>query len=347
MEGWLTGQLPLIIWLQSLGPWLWLPMKALTWLGATQFLLIGLLAIYWCFDSTLGLRLGLVLLTSTGLNSAIKLVFGLPRPYWVSSNVKALASESSFGFPSGHAQNGLAFWGRLAAWFRRPWLWIGAMGIVLIVSLSRIVLGVHFPMDVLGGWLIGALVLGGFMLLEPPAWHWLSRQRDRLKLMIALLASLVLLFANLVVWVITVARDVPSDWIVAIMLARTSPGFADPRSLESAFQVAGLLFGLAAGGVLLNRSRGFDPGGPWAQRALRFLTGLAGLVIVYFGPRLLLPKGDTSPALAITYVLHAVAGLWVAWLGPLTFVALKVAAPLKAPAVPPPQPEAGEGQSGD
>lgn len=341
MEAWLTGQLPLIVWLQSLGPWLALPMQALTWLGAAQYLLVLLLAIYWCVDSTLGLRLGLILLTSTGLNGAIKLALGWPRPYWISNSIKPLASESTFGFPSGHAQNSLVFWGRLAAWFGRPWLWIAAFAVVLVVSASRIVLGVHFPIDVLGGWLIGALVLGGFMLLEPPAWHWLSGQRDRLKLMLALLASLLLLFTNLVVWVVTVAREVPSDWIVSIMLSRTTPEFADPRSLEAAFQVSGLLLGLAAGGVLLNRTRGFVAGGPWRKRVLRFLTGVAGLVILYFGPRLVLPQGDTSPALAITYLHHALAGLWVSWLGPLTFVALKVAAPLKS------VPEPERVQSGD
>ncbi len=317
--------------------------RPLTWLGATPFLLVIFLGLYWCFDASLGLRLGIALLTSTGLNGALKIALGLPRPYWVSTSVKPLATESTFGFPSGHAQDGLVFWGRLAAWIGRPWLWGAAFVVVLLVSASRIVLGVHFPMDILGGWMIGALVLGAFFLIEPPAIHWLSGQGDRLKLMIALLASLLLLFTNLLVWVVTVARQVPSDWIVAIMLARTNPQYADPRSMETAFQVSGLLLGLAAGGVLLNRSRGFDAGGPWRKRALRLVTGLAGLIILYLGPRLVLPQGDTSPALAITYLHHALTGLWVSWLGPITFVALKLASPIEA--APAPSPEGAQPES--
>jgi len=325
MEAWLTGQIPLIIWLQSLGPWLALPMQALTWLGATQFLLIVLLGFYWCVDSGLGLRLGLILVTSTGLNGAIKLAFGLPRPYWISQAVRPLGNETTFGFPSGHAQEGLVFWGRLAAWFGRPWLWGLSFAIVLLVSLSRIVLGVHFPMDILGGWLVGALVLAGFMLLETPVWHWLSGQTDRLRLLIAFLASLLLLFINMLIWAFTAGRLVPGDWIVAASLALPTPQLVDPRALETAFQLSGLLFGLGAGGVLLNRSRGFHAGGPWSQRGLRLLTGLAGLVIIYLGPRLILPQGESGGALAITYLHHALTGLWVSWLGPLTFVALKLA----------------------
>jgi membrane-associated phospholipid phosphatase len=325
METWLTGQIPLIVWLQALGPWLSLPMKAVTWLGATQFLLIVLLAIYWCIDSVLGLRLGLILLTSTGLNGVLKLALGLPRPYWVSSRVQPLSTEPSFGFPSGHAQDGLVFWGRLAAWFGHAWLWIGALAIVLVVSLSRIVLGVHFPMDVLGGWLIGALVLGAFMWLEPPATRWLTRQSDRLKLQIAVLASLVLLFLYLLVWALTAGRPVPGDWIVAASMALSAPKVVDPRALETAFQVSGLLLGLAAGGVLLNRRGGFSPAGPWSQRGLRFITGLAGLVIIYFGPRLILPQGESGAALIVTYLHHALTGLWVSWLGPLVFIVLKLA----------------------
>jgi hypothetical protein len=46
---------------------------------------------------------------------------------------------------------------------------------------------------------------------------------------------------------------------------------------------------------------------------------------LYLGPRLVLPQGDTSPALAITYLHHALVGLWISWLGPLAFIRLKVA----------------------
>jgi membrane-associated phospholipid phosphatase len=344
MEAWLTGQLPLIVWLQSLGPLLAWPMQALTWLGATPFLLVLLLGLYWCYDANLGLRLGLILVTSSGINGAIKLALGLPRPYWVSPDVKPLATESSFGFPSGHAQEGFVFWGRLAAWVGRPWLWVAALGIVLIVSASRIVLGVHFPMDILGGWLIGALVLGAFILVEPPAGRWLSGQTDRLKIMVSVLASLLLLFANLLVWALTAGRLVPGEWIVAASMAFETPKLVDPRTLEAAFQLSGLLLGLAAGGVLLNKSGGFFAGGPTGQRVLRLMTGVAGLVIIYLGPRLILPQGESGAALATTYLHHALTGLWVSWLGPLTFIWLKIAPARTLPPGGTPQREGSDGQ---
>jgi hypothetical protein len=173
------------------------------------------------------------------------------------------------------------------------------------------------------------------MLLETPAWRWLSGQRDRLKLLIAFLASLLLLFTNMLIWAFTAGRLVPGDWIVAASMALPTPQVVDPRALQTAFQLSGLLLGLGAGGVLLNRSRGFLAGGPWSQLGLRLLTGLAGLVIIYLGPRLILPQGESGSALAITYLHHALTGLWVSWLGPLTFVALKLASSSQDSAGPP------------
>ena len=70
---------------------------------------------------------------------------------WIPA-VRAYAEESSFGLPSGHAQNAVVVWGMLALWIRKTWAWIAGVIIILLIGLSRIYLGVHFPTDVLGGW---------------------------------------------------------------------------------------------------------------------------------------------------------------------------------------------------
>ncbi len=85
--------------------------------------------------------------------------FPCPCPYWLSQEVIALASQENFGLPSGHAQNALSVWGLLAASSSRRWAWPVVAVLVFLIGLSRIYLGVHFPTDVLGGWLVAAAPL--------------------------------------------------------------------------------------------------------------------------------------------------------------------------------------------
>ena len=100
---------------QGLGAWLIAPMQLFTFLGREEFYLLLLPILYWCVSATLGLRVGMILLLSAGLNDLLKMAFALPRPYWVDPTVRALSPETSFGIPSGHAQNAVAVWGVIAS----------------------------------------------------------------------------------------------------------------------------------------------------------------------------------------------------------------------------------------
>ncbi len=93
----------------------------------------------------------------TGLMQAqLKDVFGRPRPeLWPRLIVSAGAA-----WPSGHALSTATFfpllaWHAAARWPRRALLGSGvAAAMLLYVGLGRLYLGVHWPTDVLGGWLI-------------------------------------------------------------------------------------------------------------------------------------------------------------------------------------------------
>lgn len=99
-----------------------------------------------------GLFAGLALGGSALLNMAAKQSFARARP----SLWESIAPETTFSFPSGHAMGSmtLAWVCMLLAW-RTRWRWpvtIVAVVFTVLVGLSRIYLGVHFPSDILAGW---------------------------------------------------------------------------------------------------------------------------------------------------------------------------------------------------
>ncbi len=324
MNPWLDWGTPLILWLQSLGQGLYGPMAFFTFLGTEEFYLLVLPALYWCLDAGLGLRVGLLLLTSAGLNSALKQAFGWPRPFWVEPQVQALSVENSFGLPSGHAQNAVALWGRLGASLRRRWATLGAGLLILLISLSRLYLGVHYPADVLAGWLVGGLLLAAFLRLEAPLARWTRSAPLPGMLGLSLALSLLLLALAGAADAATSGRAIAGPWQQAYG-AQASEPLEVPAAVESALPSAGALFGLAAGATLLFRGRGFDAGGPWSRRGLRFALGVAGVVVVFYGLRALFPSGDSLIPQTLRFLRYTAVGLWIAYGAPRLFQALRLA----------------------
>ena len=107
------------LYLQSLGDWLRYPMAFFSFLGTQNAYMILMSVMYWCIDDRLGIRLGIYLLISNGLNTILKWLFKLPRPYWIDARVRALSYESSFGLPSGHAMMSSTVWGKVILWFKQ------------------------------------------------------------------------------------------------------------------------------------------------------------------------------------------------------------------------------------
>lgn len=107
------------------------------------------------------------------LNLATKQVFQRDRP----SLWESVAPEHTFSFPSGHAMGSmtLAMTLLLLAWHTR-WRWpvaLAALVFVLLVGLSRIYLGVHYPSDIIGGWAAGmAWVVGVYLLIYRGSRPW-------------------------------------------------------------------------------------------------------------------------------------------------------------------------------
>jgi membrane-associated phospholipid phosphatase len=166
MESLLQWGLDCIRSIQShANPSLTMTMKVFTHLGSTVAYIIILPFVFWCVDEKKGLRLGTVVLVSVWLNLFLKFLLDQPRPFFANYDPSlGMMSETLGGLPSGHAQNSLVLWTIIASWVNKKWFWGIAACFCLLVGVSRIYLGVHFPTDVLGGWIIGGIVLGIYFL---------------------------------------------------------------------------------------------------------------------------------------------------------------------------------------
>ena len=275
-----------IVWVQGFGsPALDTFFKAVTFLGEEEFYLLLLPLVYWVINKPLGVRLTFVFLPGVYLNGLLKNIFFTPRPD--STRVMRLVEETSYAFPSGHTQNSTALWGFLAFNIRRRFLWALAGFLIVGVAFSRIYLGVHYPQDVLGGFIFGVIYLLLFFRLERVARELIARQALALQLGLAFLGPIILLVFN------------PTEGNVSALA--TLSGFGVAHILE------------------LKWVR-FETGGVFWQRALRFLVGLLLVMIAYLGLKTIFP-----PGLFFRTVRYGCVGLTVGLIAPWVFVKIGLA----------------------
>ena len=85
--------------------------------------------------------------------------------------------EDGFGFISGHSTVAFAVAAVAAPHLRRPWNWV-ALGAAVTVGLARIYVGVHLPLDVIGGAACGLLIGEAVRLVEVRTRTWPFARRD-------------------------------------------------------------------------------------------------------------------------------------------------------------------------
>lgn len=90
------------------------------------------------------------------LAGLLKIYFHTLRPFAVLPDVFSLFNQTGYAFPSGHSavMSAVAF----AIFFQHKKAGYVFMFLALLIGLARIVAGVHFPIDILGGFILGAFV---------------------------------------------------------------------------------------------------------------------------------------------------------------------------------------------
>jgi glycerophosphoryl diester phosphodiesterase/membrane-associated phospholipid phosphatase len=306
--------------LQDTAAWLTPLWTVLSFLGDEEFYLLLLPLTYWAINRQLGLRLGAILLVSASLNGVLKLAFTTPRPSFLRPEI-GLLSETSFGLPSGHAQNAVAFWGLLAVHLRS---WLPRLLLLVLIggiAWSRIHLGVHFIEDAFVGVLVGAVLVGVFLLLEPRVVRWWQRVGTTERMLASLVAGLVWIAPAVLLSGRLQGVDFPWSGIEDL---------AEMTGASSVVTPAATLSGFGIGLAWLQARGGFDHRGPLARRIARVLVGLLGVVLLYLGLAAVFPSGEGPAELTLRAVRYGLIGAWVGGFAPWLFRRLRLAAPAAA-----------------
>lgn len=312
-------EIQFILFLQSLGAWLAEPMRLFSMLGYEEFFLLAMPAIYWCFDSFLGIRMAVMLLLCQTSNHMFKLAFHTARPYWIDTQVTAFSTETGFGLPSGHAQTAAGLWGSLAVSMKQRWEKIALVAVIFLIGLSRLYLGVHFVRDVLTGWLIGGLLLAAYLKIERPLAEWLRRRSYNQHLLLALGSAVIVALMVLIPRLILGSWAYPVVWQENAFIASAENVLA-PLKIEGAFTFSGTWFGLFAGLAWIYRAQGgFDTSGTPRQRLLRYVIGVSGILVLWFVLGQLFPREENVLSYALRFVRYTLIGLWVSAIAPVVF----------------------------
>ena len=131
-------------------------------------LVFGLL--YWCLDKKSAKIVGTSLMIGIIANPLIKNVALRRRPYFDNPGIKCLKpvvkdkdlydiAAQGYSFPSAHSANSFVMYESIRPLLKNRVLRTITLVLPFLVGLSRVALGVHYPTDVLTGWVIGLLVI--------------------------------------------------------------------------------------------------------------------------------------------------------------------------------------------
>jgi len=260
---------------------------SITMLGSSGFYFILIPVFYWCIDKRFGLKLGLVLISSIYINTILKEITKIARPIGY-QGVRSIFTQSAGGysFPSGHAQGSTTVWGIIMVHYHKKWLWYLGIAIVSLVSFSRMYLGVHWPIDIVGGILIGVLVvilseLFDNIILESPI---------KIHLYYKIILSVLIPFIFIILF---------------------------PH--KDIYEFMGLISGTLAGYFIDQEKYGFTVNTSFKKQIIKFIIGIFVFILIKEVLKLILPYTDVFNAIRYFFC-----GLWLSLGAPYVFNILKL-----------------------
>ncbi|MDO4566426.1 MAG: phosphatase PAP2 family protein [Oscillospiraceae bacterium] len=144
---------------------------------AEQTVAIALVcAVYWCIDKKSGLLVGISFLLSGLLIQGLKITFRISRPWVLDPDFEpaegALETATGYSFPSGHTQSATSLYSSIGFLSKKKAALALCCAVFFLAGLSRMVLGVHTPLDVFVSMGLSLLISGAVVL-------WGTRRGDK------------------------------------------------------------------------------------------------------------------------------------------------------------------------
>lgn len=325
MEQW---GIALILKIQAAAmPALDLPMRALSGLGEETFYILIIPFLFWSVHRKVGLRLFYFLLLSVIVNSYFKWAWHLPRPYWIDTGIKAMYVETGFGAPSGHSQNALGVWMYLAWLFHyhmqdKRFYYVAGI-LAVLISFSRLYLGVHFPHDVLSGWLIASVLISVLVFLPDHISKWTEAGSNPAR---TIVSSLILVLClGVLAWLVQAffIFRIPGEWHMNAFAAHAAMGKEveiSPYGIKTVVSSLALLTGVGFALPLAANLGNFNPKGKWFYRIMRYTLGIVIFFVIYLGLSAIFPKVGHEWYYGFRALRYFILALWVIAIAPWLFI---------------------------
>ena len=241
--------------------------KFITFFGDETFYVLVLPILFWIWNRDKSAKLFIVVMFSLLINFWLKEIFQIPRPLGT-----ALIEQGGFSFPSGHAQGSATLWILLIFMIKKRWMIFTAVSMIFLVALSRVYLGVHFPVDILGGWIVAGLIVSIYQKFALTISDYLN-EKSKYQRSIYIITILILM-----------AMVYPHNESMTIIGALT--GFILMR--------------------IVTVDKYYDIPNSIIRKILIVLTGIIGILILWKGLKMILPEHELFRFLRYSFI-----GAWI------------------------------------
>ena len=250
----LNAMINFIIFLQSLSsPVLNGFLTAFNMFSQQYFLVLFVAVIYWLLDKRKGEHMAASLIFTVCLSCGIKGAFAFDRPFVLDSRIKGINTHTApgYSFPSADSAAAASISSTVSTWTSKPlFRWLLVI-YTLLIGFCRMFFGLHFPTDVLGGYIIGFVIssLIGFAM----------KKLESMSIFYGISAIILLSFALF------------------------------PNQQKDYYNAIGLMLGAVVGILIEHRFVHFDYNINRKRKALRLALGLFCLIVIAVFCHLFLP----------------------------------------------------------
>ncbi|WP_291632568.1 phosphatase PAP2 family protein [Clostridium sp.] len=252
-------QIEIIKFIQSISSPFWDTFfQLITMTGEQYFYIFAAAIIFWCLNKQFGYKLGFALLTGTIVNTVLKDLVNLARPIGV-EGIRSIRVETAGGksFPSGHTQGSAMFWVSWMIKEKKKWIYIVGILIIILVAVSRLYLGLHYPTDVIGGIVIGTI------------WVFISN------------------------YIFDYSEETKKPWILMIIILPMLIGMIFLKE-KTYYTISGTVLGFYIGYILESKYVQYDVRNTWVKQMIKLLFGVTILLGLKSTLKEILPINITS-----------------------------------------------------